>query len=81
MAFENIAVILDKYNGASVSKVNSRNKLPIDLLWESDYIIDNKSKAYVDTMFRLLRAYPESLRRNINANIFCVALNYKQDEI
>jgi ankyrin repeat protein len=61
--FENIAVILDKYNGASVSKVNSRNKLPIDLLWESEAVVDRESTDYVDAMFRLLKAYPDSLGR------------------
>lgn len=61
--FGNVAVILDKYNGASVAHANSRSKLPIDLLWESEAAIDRESTGYLDAMFRLLKAYPDSLGR------------------
>ncbi len=74
--YDNIALILDEYNGASVSTVNLRNKLPIDLLWESEAVIKRRrfigeqmyscareSTDYLDAMFRLLKAYPDSLGR------------------
>jgi ankyrin repeat protein len=34
--YETIALLLDKYDAVSVSKRNANEKLPIDLLWESD---------------------------------------------
>jgi ankyrin repeat protein len=57
--YDTIALLLDEHNGASVSKANAHNKLPVHLLWESDAVSDRRGKAYVDAVFRLLRAYPE----------------------
>lgn len=43
-----------------VSRLNADGKLPIHLLWECDDI-DNESAEYMETVWRLLRAYPETL--------------------
>jgi ankyrin repeat protein len=43
-----------------VSQLNADDKLPIHLLWESEGI-DNESAEYMETVWRLLRAYPETL--------------------
>ncbi|KAK1734535.1 ankyrin repeat domain-containing protein [Skeletonema marinoi] len=56
---EFIALLLGKYNGVSVSKRNAHGKLPIDLLWESNVVLDRDSVEYTESVFRLLKAYPE----------------------
>ncbi|KAK1734110.1 ankyrin repeat domain-containing protein [Skeletonema marinoi] len=60
---EIIALLLDKFDAVSVSKRNSQNKLPIDLLWESSAVEveDKDSVEYTESVFRLLAAYPETL--------------------
>ena len=57
--YQTIALLLEKYNAVSVSKRNAQNKLPIDLLWESNEVSDRESLKHTETVFRLLRAYPE----------------------
>jgi hypothetical protein len=59
--YDTIALLLDKYEAVSVSKRNDDKKLPIDLLWESDEVEDRESIEYTESVFRLLRAYPETL--------------------
>ena len=59
---DTIALLLEKYDAVSVSKRNAENKLPIELLWESDAVKDEESAEYTDCVFRLLKAYPETLR-------------------
>ena len=54
-----IALLLGKYDGVSVSKRNAHGKLPIDLLWESNVVLDRDSVEYTESVFRLLKAYPE----------------------
>jgi ankyrin repeat protein len=44
-----------------VSQPDADEKLPIHLLWESAEGIDNESAEYMETVWRLLRAYPETL--------------------
>eukprot|EP00984_Skeletonema_dohrnii_P035090 scaffold34613_cov127-Skeletonema_dohrnii-CCMP3373.AAC.1 len=56
---EFIALLLGKYDGVSVSKRNARGKLPIDLLWESNVVEDRDSVEYTESVFQLLKAYPE----------------------
>ena len=51
--------LLEKYDAVSVSKRNDLGKLPIDLLLESNAVEDRESPKHVDTVFQLLRAYPE----------------------
>ena len=61
--YETIALLLDKYDAVSVSKRNARGKLPIDVLCESDEVavFDRGSVEYTECLFRLLRAYPETV--------------------
>eukprot|EP00986_Skeletonema_menzelii_P001912 scaffold518_cov105-Skeletonema_menzelii.AAC.8 len=56
---DTIAMLLEKYDAASVSKRNGHGKLPIDLLWESNEVSDRESLKYTESVFQLLRAYPE----------------------
>ena len=57
-----IALLLEKYDTASVSKRNSDDKLPIDLLWESNEVSDRESIEYTGSVFQLVRAYPEMIQ-------------------
>ena len=58
---DTIAMLLEKYDAASVSKRNAHGKLPIDLLWESNEVLDREGIEYIDSVVRLLKAYPETL--------------------
>mmetsp|Transcript_27287 Transcript_27287/g.42874 ORF Transcript_27287/g.42874 Transcript_27287/m.42874 type:complete len:82 (-) Transcript_27287:98-343(-) len=51
---------LEKFDAVSVSKRNADEKLPIDLLWESDLVSDRESIEYIESVYRLMRAYPET---------------------
>jgi len=59
--YKTIALLLDEYDAVSVSKRNAHKKLPIDLLWESNKVLDRESVEYTESIFRLLKAYPETL--------------------
>eukprot|EP00986_Skeletonema_menzelii_P010670 scaffold5284_cov110-Skeletonema_menzelii.AAC.1 len=59
---DTIALLLEKYDAASVSKRNAHGKLPIDLLWESNEVSDRGSAEYTGSVFQLVRAYPEMIR-------------------
>ena len=59
--YETITLLLEKYDAVSVSKRNTDKKLPIDLLWESNAVEDRESIEYTDSIFRLLKAYPETV--------------------
>ena len=56
---DTIALLLEKYDAASVSRRNTHGKLPIDLLWESNAVEDRESVEYTGSVFQLVRAYPE----------------------
>ena len=56
---DTIALLIEKYDAASVSKRNAEGKLPIDLLWESNAVEERESVEYVGSVFQLMRAYPE----------------------
>ena len=59
--YEIIAMLLEKYDtGIYLFRRNAHNKLPIDLLWESDEVEDRENIEYTDSIFRLLKAYPEA---------------------
>jgi len=58
---EIIAMLLERYDAVSVSKRNTLKKLPIDLLWESNEVINRDSIEYTESVFRLLTAHPETL--------------------
>ena len=59
--FDTIALLLDKYDAVSVSNRNAQKKLPIDLLWESNGVLDRESIEYTESVYRLLRAYPDMI--------------------
>ncbi len=57
--YETTAMPLETFDAASVSKRNADHKLPIDLLWESNDVEDRESIEYTESVFRLLKAYPD----------------------
>eukprot|EP00984_Skeletonema_dohrnii_P023523 scaffold12609_cov132-Skeletonema_dohrnii-CCMP3373.AAC.8 len=57
---DTIVLLLEKYEAVSVSKRNAHKKLPIDILFESSDV-DRDSVEYTDSVFRLLKAYPETI--------------------
>mmetsp|Transcript_22145 Transcript_22145/g.34761 ORF Transcript_22145/g.34761 Transcript_22145/m.34761 type:complete len:517 (-) Transcript_22145:181-1731(-) len=59
--YKTISMLLDKYDAVFVSKRNADNKLPIDLLWESNAVEDRESVEYTESVFQLLKAYPEMI--------------------
>ena len=80
---EIIALLLDEFDAVSVSERNARGKLPIDLLWEC--IGDRESTEYTESVFRLLRAYPEMMMGiNIQmktASAFCPSQSGKKRKL
>ena len=58
---DTITLLLEKYDAVSVSKRNARDKLPINLLWESNVVEDRESIEYTESVFQLLRAHPEMI--------------------
>ena len=59
--YDTIALLLDNYDAVSVSKRNTHGKLPIDLLLESNTVENRESIEYTESVFRLLKAYPETI--------------------
>eukprot|EP00986_Skeletonema_menzelii_P019752 scaffold29063_cov400-Skeletonema_menzelii.AAC.1 len=58
--YEIIALLLEKYGAASVSKRNLDGKLPIQLLlFETNSVVDRNSTRYIESIFHLLRAFPD----------------------
>ena len=56
-----VKYLLDKKN-AHVSEHNKENKLPIHLLFESyNNTVDRDSKEYIETVWLLLLAHPETV--------------------
>jgi hypothetical protein len=61
-----IGLLLDKYGGPmSVSKRNALNQLPIHLLLESNDVNGRDDIKYVDSVYRLMRAHPETIMNSI----------------
>jgi ankyrin repeat protein len=56
-----IALLTETYG--AVSKRNARNELPIHLLLLSNEVSDRECIEYTDSIFRLIRAYPETVMR------------------
>ena len=57
-----IALLLDKYGSMSVSKRNTYCQLPIHLLLENNNeFCGEESAEYTESIYRLLRAYPETI--------------------
>ena len=58
--YEIIALLLENYGPLSVSKRNLEGKLPLQLLlFETDSVGNRESTRYTDSVFRLLRAFPD----------------------
>ncbi len=64
--YETIALLLDEYDAASVSRRNADEKLPIDLLWESNAVEDREDPEYTESVYRLLRACPETVMNMVD---------------
>ena len=56
-----IAFLLEKYDAAFVSKRNSSRQLPIDLLFDSEAVSDREGIEYMESIYRLIRANPETV--------------------
>jgi ankyrin repeat protein len=56
-----IRLLLEKYSAASVSKRNFYGQLPVDLLFESEAVNDREDVEYTESIYRLIRAHPETL--------------------
>ncbi len=54
-------MLLEDYDAVPVSRQSAHKKLPIDLLWESNAVEDRNGIEYVENVFRLLKAYPETV--------------------
>ena len=59
--YDTIALLLEKYGASSISKRNANGKLPIDMLWESNKVGDRESVEYMESIFQLLKACPETV--------------------
>jgi ankyrin repeat protein len=68
---EIITLLLGKYDAVSVSMRNGHKKLPIDLLLESNEVEDrdNESIEYTESVFRLLKAYPETVMNILTGQV------------
>ncbi len=60
--YDTIALLLEKYGAVSVSQRNVCDKLPFDLLFESNAIANREDDTkYLESVFQLLRANPETV--------------------
>ena len=62
--YDTIELLLGEYDAVSVSKQNADKKLPIEILWESKVVEDRGSLKYTESVFQLLRSYPEMVTIN-----------------
>jgi ankyrin repeat protein len=60
-----IGLLLVKYGSMSVSKRNTNNQLPIHLLLESNEVSNREDIKYTESIYRLLRANPETIINSI----------------
>ena len=60
-----IALLLDNYGSMSVSKRNAKKQLPITLLLESNDVSGRDDIKYVESVYRLMRAHPETIMNSI----------------
>ena len=60
--YDTIALLLETYGAVSVSKRNADKKFPINLLWESNEVSDRENLKYTESLFRLMREYPEVVK-------------------
>jgi ankyrin repeat protein len=59
--YDTITLLLDKYGGVSISKRNAHHQLPIHLLLLGNEVSDRDDIKYTESIFRLLKAYPETV--------------------
>jgi ankyrin repeat protein len=60
--YDTIALLLEKYGAVSASQSNVCDKLPVDLLFESNAIANREDDTkYLESVFQLLRANPETV--------------------
>ena len=64
--YETIALLLDEFDAVSVSKRNANEKVPIDLLFESGEVLNRECIEYTESVYRLLRANPETIMSTIS---------------
>ena len=62
-----IALLTEKYG--AVSKRNARKELPLQLLLESTEVSDKDGIEYTESIFRLIRAHPDTVRAQIELHI------------
>jgi ankyrin repeat protein len=79
--YKTIALLLDRYGAVSVSKRNANNQLPIDLLLESNVVSDREGIEYTESIFRLLRAYPDTINCVCNKMPQIVTSNAKKRKV
>eukprot|EP00573_Skeletonema_grethae_P003684 CAMPEP_0201692678 /NCGR_PEP_ID=MMETSP0578-20130828/5500_1 /ASSEMBLY_ACC=CAM_ASM_000663 /TAXON_ID=267565 /ORGANISM="Skeletonema grethea, Strain CCMP 1804" /LENGTH=538 /DNA_ID=CAMNT_0048178089 /DNA_START=108 /DNA_END=1724 /DNA_ORIENTATION=+ len=63
-----ISLLLESYDAVSVSKRNAHKKFPIHLLWESNQVTDRESIDYTQSIFQLLRAYPDIVNCDVDVD-------------
>jgi ankyrin repeat protein len=83
---ETIALLLKRYHGVSISTRNLQEKLPIELLFESSKVVDRESVQYMESVFRLLRAHPDTVKicKNVKQNCaaaVCPSQNAKKRKV
>jgi ankyrin repeat protein len=78
--YDTIALLLRGYGVASVSQGNAHNMLPIHLLLENNVVRDREDTKYVESIYRLLRAYPETLMHCTELQ-GCLSQNRKKRKI
>jgi ankyrin repeat protein len=62
-----VVLLTETYGAVSVSKRNMNNQLPIHLLLESPEVRDREGIEYTDSIFRLIRAYPETVMNPVES--------------
>jgi ankyrin repeat protein len=62
-----VVLFTETYGAVSVSKRNMNNQLPIHLLLESPEVSDREGIEHTDSIFRLIRAYPETVMNPVGS--------------
>ena len=86
LKYDTISLLLEKFGAASVSKRNAHKKLSIDLLWESNEVQDRESVEYTEIVFRLLKAYPETvmnicIQKEQSVSVACSSQSEKKRKV
>lgn len=59
--YDTIALLLQTRRVVPVSQQNNQKQLAIEVLWESEEVNDRESREFTECVYRLLRAYPDTL--------------------